>query len=477
MKPPRSRCTTLYLALALSGTLLAHLAQAQDDIDPALRRVSPTQLLTRPADVPAREPAAARNSGQNRIDLPEAVAQAVRWHPSIAQAIGVLYQQGEGINLAEAGYYPQVSGGVKAGVQNGNNGQQGSQALSLSLKQMLYDFGKVRGAVDTAKARAALAQAGVLLAVDQVARDTAYAFIETERYDRLVDIAREQVSGVGAIVELARQRAELGASTRSDVVQAQSRVDGARASLQEYKAQAARWQSTLANLLGRSYSPALSDARNRLLDGACTAASGTGDTQPGVLQALAQRTQARAELSQAKAQAYPTLSLEPSINHYLDNDYDRNNPALERTQTGLYLNLEVPIYQGGATSARTRAAAHALVAADSAEDAARLQARQGLTEAQAQTAGLGLRLQALAARQASIREARELYERQYIDLGTRPLLDLLNAEQEIHQAHFDLAGTLADQQRLAVDCLYNSGALRRVMGLEGQAVQGVEILP
>lgn len=169
--------------------------------------------------------------------------------------------------------------------------------------------------------------------------------------------------------------------------------------------------------------------------------------------------------------------MQPQVNHYLDDDYNRDNARLDRTQAGIYLNVEVPIYQGGSISARTRAAGHALTAADSAEDAARLQARRGLAEAKAQTSGLGRRLTSLEARQVSIQEARMLYGRQYLDLGTRPLLDLLNAEQEIYQSRFELAGTRSDLLRLDVDCLYNTGALRTAFGLEGRNLQGVEIQP
>ncbi len=70
-----------------------------------------------------------------------------------------------------------------------------------------------------------------------------------------------------------------------------------------------------------------------------------------------------------------------------------------------------------------------------------------------------------------------LYGRQYLELGTRPLLDLLNAEQEIHQSRFDLVNTQADLQRLQIDCFYNSGAIRRVFGIDHSAIQNVEILP
>jgi adhesin transport system outer membrane protein len=54
---------------------------------------------------------------------------------------------------------------------------------------------------------------------------------------------------------------------------------------------------------------------------------------------------------------------------------------------------------------------------------------------------------------------------------------LLNAEQEIHQSRFDLANTVADMRRLQIDCLYNSGGLRRAFRLDDSTVQGVRILP
>ncbi|PYG97168.1 channel protein TolC, partial [Arthrobacter stackebrandtii] len=420
-------------------------ALAADDIDPQLRQIGPSLLRDAPEAVPARPATGmAPVASGERLGLTDAVLQAAQWHPSIAEAIGNLYKQGEGINVARAGYYPQISGGIRTGYDTGYGGDRNSQALNLSLKQMLYDFGKVDSAVSAAQAAAARAQANILLVVDDLARDTAYAWIETRRYEQLMTIARDQIRGVGDIAGMARQRSDMGASTRSDVVQAESRVESARATLEEYQSQYERWRSTLAALMGRITPPALAEDSPAALNQACKRPSQGDDRLPAVLMALAQRAQGQAELAQAKAEAYPTLSLQPQVNHYLDNDYNRDNSRMDRTQAGIYLNVEVPIYQGGAISARSRAAGHALTAADSAEDAARLQARRGLAEAMAQTSGLGRRLTSLEARQVSIQEARMLYGRQYLDLGTRPLLDLLNAEQEIYQSRFELAGTRSD---------------------------------
>ena len=477
MKRRRPLSPLLPGALGLLVLTTHPVALAADDIDPSLRTIGPSLLRDAPDAIPARPPSGQSAGAGDRLGLSEAVLAAAQWHPSVAEAIGNLYKQGEGINVARAGYYPQLSGGIRTGYDSGYGGDRNSQALNLSLKQMLYDFGKVDSAVDAAHAAATRAQANILLVVDDLARDTAYAWIETRRYEQLMVIAREQIRGVDDIAGMARQRSDMGASTRSDLVQAESRVEAARATLEEYQAQYQRWRSILAALLGRVSPPALAEEAPPELNQACKRPANGDDRLPAVLMALALRAQSQAELAQAKAEAYPTLSLQPQVNHYLDNDYDRDNHSLDRTQAGIYLNLEVPIYQGGAISARSRAAGHALSAADSAEDAARLQARRGLAEAMAQTSGLGRRLNSLEARQVSIQEARMLYGRQYLDLGTRPLLDLLNAEQEIYQSRFDLAGTRSDLLRLDVDCLYNTGGLRSAFGLEGRNLQGVEIEP
>ncbi len=42
-------------------------------------------------------------------------------------------------------------------------------------------------------------------------------------------------------------------------------------------------------------------------------------------------------------------------------------------------------------------------------------------------------LQILRRQQQLSERTRELYQQQYLDLGSRPLLDVLNAEQEVYQ--------------------------------------------
>lgn len=70
---------------------------------------------------------------------------------------------------------------------------------------------------------------------------------------------------------------------------------------------------------------------------------------------------------------------------------------------------------------------------------------------------------------------RALYRDQYLQLGTRPLLDLLNVSQEIYQAKFSQARTLMQLRLLDLDCLLNTGEIRKAFALDNTVIQGVEI--
>ena len=169
--------------------------------------------------------------------------------------------------------------------------------------------------------------------------------------------------------------------------------------------------------------------------------------------------------------------MDPELTQYLDSNDNNVQNGRDRTRYGVFLNVKMPIYQGGAINARKASAEQALRTAQAASDAARLSVRQGLLEARDQISSLAQRLTTLDFRERSITETKDLYQQQYLELGTRPLLDLLNAEQEIHQARMDRENTSADLRRLKIDCLYNTGGLRTAFHLDNSAIQGVEIQP
>ncbi|WP_436811364.1 TolC family protein [Sphingomonas sp. DT-204] len=402
------------------------------------------------------------------VTLEGAAREAVAWHPSVIEAVGRLNARAEEVSVARAGYYPQIRAGIGSSYDN-RLGSQWRPRPQVTASQMLYDFGKVSGAVASARAGTRIGQAQVLLAVDGLIRDTAYAAIEVQRGAALHQVALDQLASIRQISELVRNRYTRGAATRSDALQAQARVEAAEATLTQIEAARRRWASNLAFLLGRNAPPQVVPDVPQWLMTACVRAAPDWTQVPAIMAAEAGREQASADLRRSRAERLPTISVDGGASA------DITSPLSNRSQYNFGISVSSSVFSGGALRARQRGAAFALAAAEAAVADARNEAGQRLAEAQQQIASLSDLLDTLASRQAKMAETGRLYRLQYLEMGTRTLVDLLNAEQELHQVRFDAANTAHDLRRLEVDCLYYSGGAREGFGLSGRVVMGVTL--
>jgi len=469
------------LGTALAGLLLSSCATA----DPAFQQTSlaPTSAPQNSIETGEGEAASAGQQATAHVapapangsplTLEQAVHTALAWHPSIDEAVGRVNQHTAEIDVARAGYYPKVRGGIDSSYQSADGGSW-QPRLNVSVSQMIYDFGKVSSSVEARTAGANVSRTELLLGVDVLIRDTANAVIEIQRYRALLNVAQEQLRGVQTIADLVRQRSDRGASTRSDEVQADARVNAAQSTVLEIGGQLERWENTLTNLIGRSGPVNVASSVPQWLSNTCAVAEPDWSQSPAVLQAEAQRAQALAQLNLSRAQAFPTLSLEAGAG-YDFNQGSTNARASDQPDFTVGLNLSGNLYDGGASAASREAANHALTAADAAIRNSRLNLGSALTQARSQISSLQQMVATLTARDGLMRQTRDLYRQQYVELGTRTLLDLLNAEQELHQAGFDMANATHDLRRLGVECLYNSGRSRELLGLKGVTIRGVTL--
>jgi len=410
--------------------------------------------------------AAAQMTGPGPLDMADAVRAAVRTHPSIQGADEQLLQAGEGVDAARAGYRPQITGGVDNQYNSYRNSSYDSRNVytaRLSGSQMLYDFGKVSGAEHKAQSGVRASEAQVELVTDEVAMNTAQAWVDAHLQQTLVRIARDQLAAVQSITALVAERAAKGATTRSDLEQANSRVEAVRSQLLGAEADALRASLTLMHLTGRTAPVEITGDIPPVLESSACQTGAEADTS-AVRLANARREGAQADLDIARADRLPTVSLDGSAGYALTAGSRLYGQYRTTAQVGL--NLSMPLYSGGATQARERGAIHQLRSFDNAVQQARLEALQGFTDAKSQVDGWASRAPVLQTRVHSIDATRALYREQYLQLGTRSLLDLLNAEQEYHSARIDQAQGLHQQYRLAVQCLYFSDRLRGAFGLD-----------
>lgn len=408
------------------------------------------------------------------LNMKSAVKRAVAWHPIVTGARERTNQQGEEINFAKAGYFPQIRTGINTSYRDSVG--RSEEAFTVSGSQLVYDFGKVASNVEAAQYGVEKNQADTLRIVDQLARETAFAVLEVLRYQELVKIAGEQVEGVTDLLELSKKRSAMGASTRSDEVQAQSRLEAALASELQMVAELQMWQRTLQNLVGSTVSPQVVPGHPAELGQACFADISSLNNVPEIMVAEAQRSEAMANIKASKADFFPSVTAEVGAEHYFnerERDFNNGNRR-DRNDYTAGLNFNLNLYQGGATTSRKRGAEYALRAADAAKDEALLNVARGLQKAKTLAATYEHRLSLLQSRINSIIETQEIYRKQYISLGTRTLLDLLNTEQEIHQARMERHNTQQDLTRLQIDCLYNTAHLRSTFALNSYEPIGNE---
>jgi adhesin transport system outer membrane protein len=190
---------------------------------------------------------------------------------------------------------------------------------------------------------------------------------------------------------------------------------------------------------------------------------------PLVMAAEAQADRAAAALRRSRADRYPTLSIGG------DASTDVTAPLGNRSIYNLGLRVSSNIFAGGVTRARARGAAFELEAAQAATRRVRNESSQRLAEARQQIDSLSQVVATLQSRENNMRETGRLYRIQYLEMGTRTLVDLLNAEQEFQQVRFEAVNVAQTLRSLQVDCLYLSGRMRDAFALSGATVRGVTL--
>lgn len=448
---------TPYVAWALAASFLSW-----GGINTTWAQVSDPSTLEGNTNQPVQE--------ARQLTMQAAVQQAVNWYPSIAETLGRLYQQNEQVAVARSGALPQVNAGLSSEYRTSSS--QTEEAFNITASQMLYDFGKVENKVKAELFGVERDQARVLLAIDQLALEVAQAVIDIQRFEALLAIADDQINSVTDIQLLAERRSELGASTRSDEVQAQSRVEAARAIREQYQSQLTISQNNLSRLIGAQGPVSVADTLPDGLLQVCKAASDQFHNVPEIMVADAQREEARAQIARREADFYPTISAEAGFNQFI-NQIGNNDD----TDVSLRFNVSSSLYQGGATLAQRRSADYVLQALEASKDNILIELQRRVQDAQEQARSAMSQIDILRKRVEDMAITQELYRQQYLSLGTRSLLDLLNAEEEIQQARINMESARYDMYAVQLDCLYASSGFRDMFEISNETVQGVSLSP
>ncbi|ESK56637.1 TolC family protein [Acinetobacter tjernbergiae] len=406
--------------------------------------------------------------------LKDAVKIAVQRNPEISQTLATLAAQNANIDVAKAGYYPQITGGVNTGDLT-RKGERGRQILALNATQMLYDFGKVKSNVNTEQAKLIVEQANVLVKIDDIALDVAQTIINIQRYQKLIKIANQQIVGITRIQEMANLRAKAGISSQADPVQAQSYLQSAQSALIAQQSLLGQYQQHLHTILGFDASATQWAVPEDLVQQSDLYAAPQFNIVPQMIAAQAGIAVARSQKQQTQLSRYPTLSVKGELSQALHGK-NPNNDKEGGFDSAIMFEASSQFYQGGATSSQIKAASFAEEAAKAQVNAVYLKVLDQIRTSREQIENRQRQMQVLMSRQATTVRTKELYQEQY-KLGTRSLVDLLNAEQAIHGANSELETARYDIYNSIAQYIATTGRSRQAYDLNNIQIQGFEVQP
>jgi outer membrane protein len=222
--------------------------------------------------------------------------------------------------------------------------------------------------------------------------------------------------------------------TRTDVSQAESRVERARADRAAALGDLESSRANVQRLVGVGFGEMeAADPLEGLPGSKEEAVDLAARSNPNVLAAEFDRLAAERQVREVQGELLPTVSLDGSV----ERGDELTNPGAEREEVSIIARVTVPLYQQGAVYSRVREAKQVLQQAQSAVDNQR---RVAVETAASSWENLVSSRAEIVARRAQVESAELALDgvRREQEVGSRTVLDVLDAEQELLDARVNL---------------------------------------
>ncbi len=367
--------------------------------------------------------------------LNEALAAAYSSNPTLLAQRARLRATDESLPEARSGWLPTVTADGDAGVASVDSSISGQQDLNplsygLSLRQPLYSGG--RTVAGTSRARnLIMAERALLRSVEQtVLLDAATAYIDVVRDTVVLELNTNNEQVLRRELNATEDRYRVGELTLTDVAQAKARLAGAVAGRIRAQGDLQAARAEYVRVIGKTPEnltvPPLAGGLPANLQETLNVLQ---NDNPDLIAARYQEQAAINEIALIKGELLPTLSLDGRVSHNEEN----SAVGVDTDSASIIAQLTIPLYQAGGPSARVRQAKQLAnerrIAVDEAERAA-------IAFATSAWQALEVALAAEAQFEAQVEANKVALEgtREQARVGSRILLDVLNAEQELLDA-------------------------------------------
>ncbi|WP_310036036.1 MULTISPECIES: TolC family outer membrane protein [unclassified Sphingomonas] len=404
--------------------------------------------LTLPVAAQTVPPAAQAPAPRPAETLREAMVKAYRTNPDLTAERANLRATDENVPIARSRGLPGVSstGAYSESLSNtdatpGSVPRQGTLGVDLSVP--VFSGGAVRNSVRAAETRVAAGRAGLRSVEAALFTDVVAAYMDVIRDEATVRLNLQNVRALDVNLQATRDRFEVGDLTRTDVAQSEARLALAQAQLRGAEARLISSREAYIRVVGTAPGaltppPPLPG----LPAGPDQAVAVALEENPALEGARKAREASGYDVRVARAARLPTVSVGVGGDYY--NRFGSvpgvgANSGLKNDgfATSAGVSLSIPLFQGGRPAAQVRQA----------------QARESVAIEQVTAAERGVIAQvrsAYAVYQSALRvieSSRVAVDANRLSLegvraensvGTRTILDILNAEQELLNSQVQL---------------------------------------
>jgi outer membrane protein len=422
--------------------------------------------------------AAALAAGAASADtLREALVSTYNTNPTITAQRETLKSTDATVAIARAQGRPRVSAtvGVNQDLTRTGGGNGRNLSAGVDLSYPLFNGGGIRNSILAARTRVEAGRATLRAVEGDIFTEAVAAYMDVIRDRAITELNQNQVRVLDTNLQATRDRFEIGDLTRTDVAQSEARLSLARANLETARARQAASEENYRRVTGQQPGdlapppplPPLPTSPEQAVQIALV-------NNPDVIAIQRQAEAAGIDVRVARADRLPTVSAIGSGRYtdYLGTAEDQFGPNAPNTTTatGVGIQANIPLYQGGLPAARIRQAqaiegevmeqvvgTQRAVVANTRSDFAAYEAAQNAIKSNEV---------AVKANELALEGARA--ERQ---VGTRTVLDVLNAEQELLNSQVALVTAKRDAYVAGFQLLNAMGqAEADDLGLDGGAL-------
>lgn len=415
------------------------------------RRISICFAIASTVLVPASITAAADKEEAHRADLLGVYRAALVNDPQLSAARHAFKGQSEAVPQAMSGLLPTISAGTKTEITRLNRDrpaltrERSGNTFQANLSQPLfhadrwYQLKAAQSSVDQAELELAAKEQTLILT-------SAQAYIETLRALDSLAAAKAEEAALLRQRDQAQGRLDDGASSITDVYDAQAAYDNARANRQLAQRKVDDAFEALSRLTNTTYA-SIAGIGHQLPTEAPVPANPGDWVEKAVQQNLQLLASAKAvnaaqqTISQRKAGYAPTVDVVASYRKGDNDSFGYNNPTDFGTngyggniaQGSVSVELNIPLYSGGMTRSQVRESTERLYQSQDEQEDKR---REVVLNTRNAFRGITVDVEQVFARRQSIFSGLKSVEANQVgmDVGSRNIADVLNAQRQLYAA-------------------------------------------